>query len=134
MVGGQQFVVELGPRDLQGKAALGHGGGEQRVWAVVAGRIPAGAVLAELAILPDLDNPRGDEILDLGQGEDGVAFGVRAAVGDVHSAIARQLLEQQRLDRAEGSLARLLVGGTHDPRRHDVRADHALDFDQVVVL
>jgi hypothetical protein len=58
VVGGQQLVVELGPRDLQGEPALGHGRGEQRVRAVVAARVPAWPVLAELAVLPDLFTDR----------------------------------------------------------------------------
>jgi hypothetical protein len=133
VVGGQQLVVKLGARDLQGEPALGHGRGEQRVRAVVADRVPARAVLAELAVLPDRDNPGSDQVLDLSQRQHGIALGVGAAVGHVHSPEARQLLEQQRLDRAENSLASLLVGRAHDPGRDDVRADHPLDLDQMMV-
>ena len=95
VVGGQQLVVELGPWDLQGEPALGHGRGEQRVRAVVASRVPAWPVLPELSVLPDRDDPGRDQRFHLGQRQDGVALGVGAAIGDVHSPEARQLFEQQ---------------------------------------
>jgi hypothetical protein len=98
IVGGQQFVVELGPRDLQGEPALGHGRGEQRVRAVVTAGVPAWPVLAELAVLPYLDEPGGDQGLHLCQCQNAVALGVGTAIGDVHSPESRQLLKQQRLN------------------------------------
>jgi hypothetical protein len=81
---------------------------------MAAAGVPAWPVPAELAVLPDLDHPGGDQILDLGESQNRVALGVGAPVSDVHSPVARQLLEQQRLDRPESPLASLLVRWAHD--------------------
>jgi hypothetical protein len=101
VVRGQQLVIQLRAGDLHREPALCHRGGEQRVRAVVADRIPARRMFAQAPVLPDRHDPGGDQMLHRIDGEYRVGLRVDAAVGHVHAAVAEQVLEQQAADRAE---------------------------------
>jgi len=72
-------------------------------------------------------------VLQLGHRQDGVAFRVGAAVGDVDAGVAGQPLEQQRADAAEDALDEVLVLGPQNPGGKDVAPQVLLDLDQVMV-
>lgn len=132
VVGGQQLIEQVRGRDLHREPGLGERHREQRVRAVSAVWIPCRGVLAELATLPDRDDPGGDQVLHLVHGQRCVGGRVGAAVGDVDAGVSGQVLEQQLPDHPERVLAGGLVSRAQHPGRQDVAADHPLRFDEVV--
>ncbi|CAM5488038.1 hypothetical protein SAVIM40S_00367 [Streptomyces avidinii] len=133
-VHGQQLVVQLRLRDLHADPIPRGRGGEEGIRAVPAARIPSGRVLVETSVLPDLHDPRGQQVLHLRQRPCRVALRVGAAVGNVDAAVAEEELQQERLDSGEGPLAGGFVLRPHRPRWQQIDPQPRRSLDEVVAL
>lgn len=58
-----------------------------------------------------VDQPFVQQVLQLGDAEAGLVFGVRSAAGDVGAGVAGQVLAQQGVDGAEGAFDDALAAG-----------------------
>ncbi len=59
-----------------------------------------------------VDQPFVQQVLQLGDAEAGLGFGIRSAAGDVGAGVAGQVLAQQGVDGAEGALDDAFGGGS----------------------